>query len=93
MLDSFEPKGSHKEIAQSLFPSSEECIFITACTQNELFERGQTFSSFHISAHQFKCSFCQNLVSERRAGETTPAESSECLSVSLRNSAGGPTSS
>lgn len=59
MVDSFEPKGRHKEIAQSLFPSSEECIFITACTQNELFERGQTFLLFiylltNLSAHSVR---------------------------------------
>ena len=92
MVDSFEPKGRHKEIAQSLFPSSEECIFITACTQNELFEHYQTLFSFHVSAHQFKCSFCQNLVSERQAGETTLLRAQNACHCPCGPQPGGPTS-
>ena len=56
MVDSFGPKGRHEEIAQSLFPSPEECIFITARTQNELFEHCRLFFLFiylltNLSAH------------------------------------------
>ena len=56
MVDSFGPKRRHEEIAQTLFPSPEECIFITACTQNELFERCRLFFLFiypltNLSAH------------------------------------------